>query len=285
MSNTLGESGAATRSNLPNAVVVGAGGLGMAIARRMAQGHRIVLADIDGALAERQAAALANEGGEAIAVQCDVTSRASVADLAARVGDLGGFRALVHVAGLSIGAGDFGRIVEVNLRGPALVAQALLPMALAGSCAILIASMAAHLSQPDEAAAGILADPAADELAERLRAHLGAQEGATPAAAYALSKAGLLAMARSQAAAWGKRGARIVSLSPGMIATPMGRGTYGESPNKARMFAKSPLAREGAMHEIADAVEFLASHRAAFISGTDLLVDGGLSAALTVPQG
>jgi NAD(P)-dependent dehydrogenase (short-subunit alcohol dehydrogenase family) len=271
---------AGTRSELPLAIVVGAGGLGMAIARRLAQNHHIVLADINAALAARQAAALIEEGGEATPLGCDVTVETSVAELGNVIRERGGFRSLVHVAGLSIAAGDFAAIVNVNLRGPALVARELLPLALPGACAVLIASMAAHLSSADSAAAEILSDPTNPELAPRLAAHLGVQV-ATPSAAYALSKIGLMTLARSAAADWGQKGARIVSLSPGMIATPMGKGAYAESPNKARMFARSPLKREGSMHEIADAVEFLVSDRAAFISGTDLLVDGGLSAALT----
>lgn len=271
-----------TRSDLPNAVVVGAGGLGMAIARRMAQQHRVILADIDETLAMRQAAALVDEGGEALAMQCDVTDAASVATLAGIVEENGGFRALIHVAGLSIAANDFRAILNVNLRGPALVAASLLPLASPGSCAVVISSMAAHLSQPDAVAHQLLSEPLHNDLTDLLAEHLG-PDSATPATAYALSKSGLLMLARHKAAEWGQRGARIVSLSPGMIATPMGRGAYAESPNKARMFAKSPLQREGVMHEIADAVEFLISPRAAFISGTDLLVDGGLSAALTSP--
>lgn len=268
-----------TRSGLPLAIVIGAGGLGMAIARRLAQNYRIVLVDIDGALATRQAAALIEEGGEATGHACDVTCEASVSDLGRLVREGGGFRCVVHVAGLSIAHGDFASIVNVNLRGPALVARELLPLALAGGSAVLIASMAAHLSKADSVAAEIISDPTDPELAARLLAHLGPQD-ASPASAYALSKIGLVNHARSKAVDWGRRGARIVSLSPGMIATPMGKRAYTQSPNKARMFARSPLQREGSMHEIADAVEFLISDRAAFITGTDLLVDGGLSAAL-----
>jgi NAD(P)-dependent dehydrogenase (short-subunit alcohol dehydrogenase family) len=94
------------------------------------------------------------------------------------------------------------------------------------------------------------------------------------------TKWGILAYARNQAAAWGARGARIVSLSPGLIATTMGALEFEKSPGKRALYEKSPLAREGTMLEIADAVEFLASERASFISGTDLLVDGGLSGTM-----
>jgi NAD(P)-dependent dehydrogenase (short-subunit alcohol dehydrogenase family) len=79
---------------------------------------------------------------------------------------------------------------------------------------------------------------------------------------------------------WGDRGARIVSLSPGLIATTMGALEFANSPQKRQLYEQTPLQREGTMVEIADAVEFLTSDRASFISGTDLLVDGGIAAAI-----
>lgn len=124
----------------------------------------------------------------------------------------------------------------------------------------------------------MLAQPNAPDLAERLAAVLG--DDATSAMAYTHSKHGLLLYARRQAAAWGARGARIVTLSPGLIASPQGALEFAQSEGKRRMFAASPLQREGTMLEIADAVDFLASPRASFISGTDLLVDGGLAGTL-----
>jgi NAD(P)-dependent dehydrogenase (short-subunit alcohol dehydrogenase family) len=196
---------------------------------------------------------------------------------------LGGFRSLVHVAGLSIGADDFSKILSVNLRGPALVVAALRPLARAGANAVVIASLAAHSVRPSQALLEVLGTPLAPDLADRVTAVLGAEK-ATPAAAYALSKIGLLEMARREAMDWGRVGARIVSLSPGLIATPMGALAYQKSAGKRAMFEQSPLSREGSMSEIADAVEFLASDRASFISGTDLLVDGGLAAALGYPR-
>jgi NAD(P)-dependent dehydrogenase (short-subunit alcohol dehydrogenase family) len=186
---------------------------------------------------------------------------------------------LSHVAGLSPSANDFHLIVRVNLLGAALVADALLPLAGQGSAAILIASMAAHGLPPSAPVLDVLREPAAPDLAERLVDVIGPEQ-ANPGMAYMYSKQGLLLYARRNAAAWGAKGARIVSLSPGMIATPMGAREFEASEHKRKMFEASPLAREGTMLEIADAVEFLASDRASFISGTDLLVDGGLTAAL-----
>jgi len=251
----------------------------MAAARRLAQRHRVLVADIDAERAEQGAAALRAEGSDARGTACDVTDPMAVAALCATVADLGGFRVLAHVAGLSPSLGDFTTIMRVNLLGVALVAGGLLPQAGQGSAAILISSLAAHNFQPEPAVEAVLRAPAEPDLAERLAAVLG-PEAATPQRAYALSKYGLTAYCRRQAPAWGQRGARIVSLSPGMIATPQGATEFAKSPTKIKLYARTPLGREGAMLEIADAIEFLASDRASFISGTDLLVDGGLAAAL-----
>jgi NAD(P)-dependent dehydrogenase (short-subunit alcohol dehydrogenase family) len=260
-------------------VVVGAGALGMAVARRLALGHRILLADIDGVAAEDRAATMRVEGCDAAAVACDVTSPDSVAGLARTVAERGGLGALVYVAGLSPSAAGFHAIIRVNLTGAARICEALLPLAGEGSAAVLISSLAAHSYQPAPEVAALLRDASAEDLANRLATAMGEQ--AVPQLAYPVSKWGMNLYARRHAVAWGKRGARIVSLSPGLIATPMGALEFEKSPGKRAMYEKSPLKRECTMLEIADVAEFLVSPRASFISGTDVLVDGGLHAALT----
>jgi NAD(P)-dependent dehydrogenase (short-subunit alcohol dehydrogenase family) len=270
--------GTSARPDLPLAVVVGAGALGMAVARRLAGGHRVLLADVDGPAAAERAAQMRAEGCDASAVACDVTSPESVTALARSVAERGGFRALVYVAGLSPSAAGFPAIVRVNLMGAARVCEALLPLAGQGSAAVLISSLAAHSYQPAPEVATLLREASAEELADRLAAAMG--EKAIPQLAYPVSKWGMNLYARRQAAAWGTRGARIVSLSPGLIATPMGALEFEKSPGKRAMYEKSPLRRECTMLEIADVAEFLVSPRASFISGTDILVDGGLAAAL-----
>lgn len=272
--------GTSRRPDLPLAVVIGAGTMGMAVARRMAQGHRVLLADIDGAKAEREAAQMCEEGCDATGIACDVTDPAAVAALAKAVADGGGLRALAHVAGISPSLGNYRTIMRVNLMGMALVAEALLPLAGPGTAAVLIASLAAHNHTPSDEAIAVLHDPANPEVAERLEAVIGT-ENATPAAAYMYSKWALRAYARRNVTAWAARGARIMSLSPGMIATTQGAVEFEKSPGKKALFEKSPFPREGTMLEIADAVEFLVSPRASFISGSDLLVDGGLNAAIS----
>jgi len=268
------------------AVIIGAGGMGTAVARRLADDYRVLLADLDGERAEAVAADIRQAGGSAGAIRCDVTSAGSVAGLAERVEAEGGLRVLAHVAGLSPSMGDFDTIVRVNLVGPALVSAALLPLARPGAAAIMITSVASHMGGFSPDVVALLRDHAdAQDLPERLRQSIGA-ENAVPDMAYRLSKFGLLMLSRRRARDWGARGGRILSLSPGIIATPMGAREFAANAAKRKLFELSPLGREGTMEEITEVLAFLASERASFITGTDILVDGGLVGAISdVPYG
>jgi NAD(P)-dependent dehydrogenase (short-subunit alcohol dehydrogenase family) len=271
--------GSSERPDFKLAVVISAGGMGVAAARRLSQSHRVLIADLDGARAAQAAEGLRTEGGDAQGVACDITDPAAVQRLCETVDALGGFRVLAQVAGLSPSMGDFRTIMQVNLVGAAAVAEALRPRAPVGGAAILISSLAAHNFRPSDAVETVLRAPFDPELVEKLAAALGEGE-ATPQKAYVLSKYALMAYCRREAAAWGARGARIVSLSPGLIATPQGALEFEKSAGKMKLYERTPLGREGTMLEIANVIEFLASDRASFISGTDLLVDGGLAGTL-----
>lgn len=269
--------GTSERPDLPLAVIVGAGGMGMAVARRLGQSHRILIADRDADHLDRQSAALKVEGYDVATWTCDVTRTDAVGTLARQAAERGPIRTLAHVVGLSPSMGDFRAILSVNLVGAALVADAFLPLMTPRGAAIFISSMAGHLrSFPD--LEPILDAPRAPDFLDRIEQAIG--EPPTPSLAYMLSKSTLNRMVRQRTAAWGKAGARIVSLSPGLIATPMGALEFEKQPMKYDLLAATPLGREGTMPEIADAVEFLASDKASFISGIDLLVDGGLTGTL-----
>lgn len=269
-----------SRSDLPIALIIGAGGLGMAIAQRLGQAHRIVLASLNESEIETGRDRLHELGVISTGFVCDITDSSSVADLASKVVGLGPVRSLAHVAALSPSMNDGPTILRVNLIGPALVERAISPLIVRGGAGLFISSMAGHLIQPSAEIVEMLDAPLEEGLVERLKLVLGAD--VTPAQAYPFSKLALNRMVRRRAAAWGAQGSRIVSLSPGLIDTPMGATESDEATGNGRNALKGllPLRRQGTMAEIADASEFLLSSRASYISGTDLLVDGGMAAVL-----
>jgi NAD(P)-dependent dehydrogenase (short-subunit alcohol dehydrogenase family) len=265
--------GTSERPDQPLAVVIGTGALGSAIARRLGMGHRLLLADRDGERAAAFAATLREEGHDASAITCDVTDARQVEDVASAAT---GWRTLAHVAALSPSMADFRTILEVNLVGTLNVEAAFRPTASAGSAAIFISSLGAHGVLPGDEVMALFDEGLGLDLLARL-------ERLTPEPntrrAYQLSKMAMNRMCRRQAAVWGERGARILSLSPGLIATPMGALEFKGTPEKMDLYLRTPLQREGTMLEIAEILAFLASPAASFISGTDILVDGGLAAA------
>ncbi|MGD9794539.1 MAG: SDR family oxidoreductase [Acidimicrobiia bacterium] len=269
--------GSNVRTGQPLAVVMGAGGLAMAVARRLGNTYRVMIVDRDGDHLDKQVGALRFEGHDASGFECDVTDAGAVRRLAEAASGAGPVAALAHVVGISPSFGDGPTILNVNLRGPALVADAFLPVLAPGSAAVFISSLAAHVSTVPEGLMPILDDALAPDLVDKVEARLG--EALTPTQAYAFSKAALNRMCQRKVTQWGDRGLRIVSLSPGLIATPMGAAEF-KNPAKLALYQLSPLKREGTMIEICDVVEFLLSDRASFISGIDLLVDGGIAAAV-----
>jgi NAD(P)-dependent dehydrogenase (short-subunit alcohol dehydrogenase family) len=271
-----------TRPDQPTAVVIGVGNMGVAIARRLGQQHRLLLADLDAEHLGQVAIALRDEGHSVEVHQCDVGSAASVADLATWASARGPMRVLAHVVGLTPSMADWRRIMQVNLVGPTLTSSAFLPLAADRTAAIYIASLAAHMAPEDERIMRILDEPLQPGFLDRIEEALGEPPASTTS--YMLSKAALVRMCRQQAPAWGKKQARIASVSPGLIASQQGALEFKNQPQKIELLNRTPLARQGSLLEIADAVAFLGSEQASFITGIDLLVDGGISAALRHPQ-
>jgi NAD(P)-dependent dehydrogenase (short-subunit alcohol dehydrogenase family) len=249
-------------------VVIGAGsGMGLAVAEAIAGERPLLLADLDVAAVE----ALARRLPHATAAGCDVTDATAVAELAGQVPMLG---ALVVTAGLSPTMAPGRRIVEVNIVGMARVLSAFEPAVGPGSVAVCFASLAAHAVPPlpDELLA-VLDDPLGPDYVDRLlAAGLPVDD---PGAAYALSKHAVLRAVRARSGAWGARGGRILSVSPGIIDTPMGRQEYSRQPAMPGMVVGSPLGRQGTAEEVAAVVAFLCSDAASFMTGSDVLVDGG----------
>jgi NAD(P)-dependent dehydrogenase (short-subunit alcohol dehydrogenase family) len=207
-----------------------------------------------------------------------VTQSADIAALAAKASTRQRVRTLAHVVGLSPAAQDFHLIMAVNLVGASQVAEAFVEVLEPAGAAIFISSSAAHMQPLAADLLPLLNDPLEIGFVERLAARLGEKADANHA--YSISKAGLNLMCKRNAIAWGKCGLRIISLSPGLIASPQGAESYKHSPGKVALFEAVPLGRECSMLEIAAVVEFLASDGASYITGTDILVDGGLIATV-----
>jgi NAD(P)-dependent dehydrogenase (short-subunit alcohol dehydrogenase family) len=253
-------------------VVIGAGsGMGAAVASQI-KGERLLIVADTNLVAAENVAALLGSGVESVVL--DITDPDSVRALAARVPRLG---ALVVTAGLSPTMAPGDRIFEVNLRGVAQVVQAFDPTVGAGTAAVVFASTAGHMVPVSPELAAALDDPLAPDLLERLRA-LGV-DVSEPGTAYSYSKAGVIRLARKTASAWSRRGARITSLSPGIIDTPMGRQELSQQPMMQRMI--DAVGRMGAAEEVAAVAAFLVSPAASFVTGTDILVDGGFVAMIT----
>jgi NAD(P)-dependent dehydrogenase (short-subunit alcohol dehydrogenase family) len=244
-------------------VVTGAArGMGRACAERMLGEHTDVVAvdleapDVDGA----------------IGIACDISDPGSVRGLAEYVAERGEFRSLVHAAGISPTMADSRRVFEVDLVGTQLMLQAFEPLIRPGSSAVCFASSSAYqigLAGIDPELDAFVDDPTVDGFLGRA-AEILPDSGL----AYAWAKRGVIRAAARAAVTWGRKGARVVSVSPGMIDTGMGRQEFEAHPIMQVMLDATPLGRLGRPEEVAALVSFLVSDQASFISGIDVLVDG-----------
>ena len=213
-------------------------------------------------------------------VACDISDPMSVAKLVDTVRALGPFRSLAHAAGLSPTMAAPRRIVEVNLVGTVLLLDAFESIAVEGSAVVCFSSSAGHLFPLEVLGpelAGLIHDSRDDDFLDRVEALI-----TDSGLAYAWSKKGVHLEAAAAAVRWGTRGARVTSLSPGLVDTPMGRQEFERQPIMQGMLDATPLGRLAQPDELAAVAAFLLSDAASFVSGVDLLVDGAHSAAGTV---
>jgi NAD(P)-dependent dehydrogenase (short-subunit alcohol dehydrogenase family) len=245
--------------------------MGAAVARLLAPQGPLLLADLDATSLDAVAAEL---GGDVQVQACDMTAPA---DRDALVGAIGQLGALVVTAGLSPAMAGGRRIYDVNLVATAALVRALEPTLGPGSAGVILASMAGHMIPPSPEVDAVLDQPDAPTFFDDLTA-LGF-DVEQPQLAYAVSKRGVIRLARREALRWGTHGARLVSLSPGIVDTGMGRLEAEHEPAMADMVKASALGRMATAEEVANVAVFLVSEAASFITGTDVLVDGGAVAA------
>lgn len=262
----------------PRAIITGAaGGMGQACARLLGGALDLVLTDVAPTL-EAFAEDLRADGYAVAAVivgdQGDAGVLHALAEEAGR-----GFACLVHTAGLPPSA-PWRRVVEVNYLATVKLLDALEPALTPGAVGVLIASVAGHIAPRAPELDAVLRAPLDPTLIPRLDAAIrrtlpSADEAGLGALSYCLSKRRVIELCEERAAAWGARGARIVSISPGMTFTPMGRHEAEVDEACAALVTSAPLGRWGTPMEIASAAAFLISPAAAFITGSDLKLDGG----------
>lgn len=265
-----------------------AGGMGKACARFFGAADTLILTDV---AAQRLDAFVADLKDEGVSVTAHAGDLASPELLQKLVGDLQGGQpiVLVHLAGLSPSLADAQAIMQVNLVATELLLQAVEPLMGAGSVAVLAASVAAHMMPNIPEVDHLLADPLAPNFLASVAAMLekmggDSLPGGAAGMSYSLSKQAILRLVERRAVALGSRGIRIVSISPGMILTGMGRSEIAFSQGAKDLLEQTPIGRVGTAMDIALAAHFLASPAATFITGCDLKVDGGGTAALAVKR-
>lgn len=261
----------------PVTIVTGAGsGMGAAIARRLARSAgSLLLCDLDAV--RLQASWPAYDNGPAVAfLGGDVGDSAFAGQL---VDALAGraVAAFVHCAGISATMAEPARILQVNLAGTLSLVEALRPHMAPGAVAVLLSSTGAHYI-------GSLVDTFLNEVIRADQVTALIDHAPTSPRAYSISKRAVQLIVRREAAAFGQFGARIVSISPGIIDTPMGRAEYDAMTEVRSIVTGGALPRLGLPEEVAEVTAFLCSPAASFITGCDILVDGGQIAAFQVAQ-
>jgi NAD(P)-dependent dehydrogenase (short-subunit alcohol dehydrogenase family) len=261
-------------------VVIGPGQIGQAIARRVGVGKHLLLADKHEVNAKAAAETLGNAGYEASTATVDVSSREAVKTLVREAAKLGDITRLIHAAGVSPSQASPETVLRVDLYGTALVLDAVADVIAEGGAGVVIASQSGHRLPPltVEQNKALATTPVEDLLKlpflqpDRVKDSLHA---------YQLSKRGNSLRVMAEAVRWGKRGARINTISPGIIITPLAKdeltGPGGEG--YRRMIDLSPAKRPGTPDEVANVGALLMGPDGGFITGSDFLMDGGVTAS------
>lgn len=259
----------------------GAGGMGLATAKLIGRDHVIVLADLNQARLDAAVAELEGLGITAHGKTCDITDISSVRSLFDFARSVGRVRAVVHTAGVSPQMGDAAFINRVNALGTVYIARVFQEQLLEGDVLVNVASIAGHMTpaalQPTRTFK--LVDTDLPKFEYKLNSSVKMlPEKSRPGAAYSTSKAFVLWYTRHLAAAYGARGARVVSVSPGSFDTNMGR--LEEKSGSGKLLDYSAIKRFGRPEEVAAVLAFAASEAPGYLTGTDILVDGGTKAGL-----
>jgi NAD(P)-dependent dehydrogenase (short-subunit alcohol dehydrogenase family) len=259
-------------------ILLGAGSIGQAIARRVGAGKHIVVADYRKENARKAAEILEDAGFETSTVQADLSSRSSIKSMIAHAQHFGEITNLINAAGVSPSQAPIDVILKTDLYGTAVLLEEMGKVIAEGGSGIVISSQSGHRL-------GNIPQDESDQLAmtptEELMSLPFLADITDTLKAYQYAKRCNVLRVMFEATRWGKRGATINSISPGIIITPLANDEL-HGPRKdgyLKMIQASPAGRAGTPDEVGDLAEFLMSSRGRFISGSDFLIDGGTTAS------
>ena len=250
----------------------GAGGIGQACARTFKK-NPLIITDYSQEMVDETVKMLTKEGFDVIGKACDITDKKDVAKLIDFVFSNGSLKAMIHTAGISGTVKDLKKVYTIDLVGTDILIDAFYEIATKNSVAVLLSSMMAHTVPPNEKYDTALRNPQAVGSFETVSQFV---DGSADLM-YNFAKRGVQLLSQKNVTKWGEKGARIVTVSPGVIETPMALKAAEEHPERMAIIKKAtPLKRNGQPEDIADVIHFLTSDAARFITGTDILVDGGV---------
>lgn len=261
-------------------VLIGAGSIGLAIARRISAGKHILIADINQENADASANTLRDAGFEVTTTKVDISARASVHSLTELAVSLGQVSGVIHAAGVSPSQASPEAILKIDLYGTALILEEFGNVIAQGGAGVVIASQSGHRLPPlsIEENKALATTPVEDLLQLDM---LKSDKIIDSLHAYQIAKRCNSLRVMAEAVRWGKRGARINTISPGIIITPLAndelKGSRGSM--YRRMIETSAAGRAGTPDEVATVAALLMSSDGAFITGSDILMDGGVTAA------
>jgi NAD(P)-dependent dehydrogenase (short-subunit alcohol dehydrogenase family) len=259
----------------------GAGGMGLATAKIVGRERTVVLCDVRQDRLEAAAAALQGLGIAPTVVNCDVTDRHAVAQLFDTASGLGTVTSVIHTAGVSPSMGDADYVMKTNALGTLNVNEIFFEVVDEGAAIVNVASMAAHLLPESVIPTAQFPQALHDEDAftsDMAAACNVIPEAARSGFAYAVSKSFVRWYSTSQAERFNRRRHRIVSVSPGSVDTEMGK--LEEQAGAGAMVTDFAVPRWGKADEMAALFAFCASDKAGYLTGTDILNDGGVVASM-----
>jgi len=259
-------------------VVIGAGGIGQAIARRISSGRLILVANHTQESADAAARVLEGAGFETTAMRADISDRTMIQSVVRRAQELGPIKALVQAAGVSPSQAPVEAILEVDLYGTSMVLEEFGAVIAEGGSGVVISSQSGYRMRaltPEQDA--LLATAPAEEL---LKLDF-VRDVKDTLHAYQMSKRCNSLRVRGEAVKWAKRGARINAISPGIIVTPLANDElHGERADFYQaMLKKMPAGRAGTPDEVAALAALIMGPEGGFITGSDFLIDGGATAS------